>query len=87
MSEKNRHGFRIDPGHDEGGKASILRAYCGHGIDVFPDHLMPHYWSRWQRRPTSPEITDASEATFILEQEAYRQAWWSSRYFFADEAG
>ncbi len=67
MSEKNGHGFRIDPGHDERSETSILRAYRGHGIDVFPDHLMPHYRSRWQRGPTSPKITDASEATFILE--------------------
>ena len=87
MREKDRHGLRVDPGHDEGSQPSVLRAYYGHGIDVFPDYLMPHYWSRGQRRPTSPKITDASKATFILEQEAYRQAWGSRRYFFPDEAG
>jgi len=44
---------------------------------------------RYKNTPLSApwyKITDASEATFILEQKAYRQAWWSSRYFFADEA-
>ena len=47
---------------------------------------MPRSRTRWQRCPTSPKITDASEATFILEPEAYRPTWWSRSYFFADEA-
>ena len=74
VRKKNRHGFRIDPGHDERGKTAVQRTYGGHGIDVFPDHLMPHYRPTGQRRPTSPEITDTSEATLILAQEAYRHA-------------
>lgn len=87
VCQKERHYFRIDPGHDEGGHIATERINSSNSIQELPDNLLCDLRSLNARRPASSFVADSPEPRFILKEYPYRHAARTSCYHFVDDGG